>query len=297
MSARTLLITGATGKQGGAVIDAVFSSSSEFVIFGVTRNPHSAKAKKLAEKWPAIKLLRGNLDDPKAIFADVKSPIWGVFSVQVPFGGGATPEKEERQAKALVDASREHGVHHFVYTSVDRGPNSDTDPTDVPQFASKHRAEKYLQENCGDMTWTIFRPVAFMENFQLDFVGKVIAATIDAGLLASTKLQLISTIDIGYFVSRAFFAPEEFRNRAISLAGDELTFPQIKSVYRAKVGKELPETFLIIGWILLKTIKELRLTFRWTVQAGSVVDIKYLKEIHPDILSFGEWLERTGRVK
>jgi len=37
--------------------------------------------------------------------------------------------------------------------------------------------------------------------------------------------------------------------------------------------------------------------FRWTVKAGSKVDIQNLKEIHPDVLSFGEWLEKTGRVK
>ena len=298
---KALLITGGTGKQGGAVIDTILSSSSrtEFDIFALTRDPNSTKAKRLAGKSSAIKLIRGNLDNPEAVFAAVEVPVWGVFSVQVPLGGGATPEKEERQAKALVNAALIHDVKHFVYTSVDRGRNSDSDPTEVPQFASKHRSEKYLQEKCANssMTWTILRPTAFMENFSPDFVGKVVAATIRAGLPAGRSFQLISTIDIGYFAVQAFINPEEYKSRAIGLAGDELTFEQIKGIYKQKVGKKLPQTFWIVGWLLVKGIRELRLTFEWTAQVGSVVDIQELKKIHPELLSFSDWLEKMGRCK
>ena len=172
---KVLLITGATGKQGGAVISALHDvpESKQFTILVLTRTPTSASAQSLCKKYPEVKCIAGDLNDCPAIFETaVKDAgvdkVWGVFSVQTPFGGGATTGLEETQGKALVDASLAAGVQHFVYTSVDRkGKNSDNDATNVPHFISKHNIEKYLESKCADdgkMQYTILRPTAFMEN-------------------------------------------------------------------------------------------------------------------------------------
>jgi len=85
---KVVLVTGATGKQGGAVVDALTSSpqASEFTILAVTRNPSSGSAQKLAQK-PQVKLVQGDLNDVEEIFKNAKEveprPVWGVFSVQV----------------------------------------------------------------------------------------------------------------------------------------------------------------------------------------------------------------------
>ena len=84
---RAVLITGGTGKQGGAVINSLLSSDADFEILAVTRDTKSASAQSLSQKSPKIKLVEGNLDDPAGIFKNAKeatsSPVWGVFSVQV----------------------------------------------------------------------------------------------------------------------------------------------------------------------------------------------------------------------
>ena len=84
---RALLITGATGKQGGSVIRALLAANADFDILAVTRDSSSPSAKKLAEKSPRISLVQGNLDNAEGIFDTAKTaskvPIWGVFSVQV----------------------------------------------------------------------------------------------------------------------------------------------------------------------------------------------------------------------
>lgn len=172
---KALLITGATGKQGGAVISALHGlpEAKQFTILALTRSPTSASAQSLRKKYSEVKFIAGDLNDCPAIFesavkdAGVKN-VWGVFSVQSPFGGGATPDSEEKQGKALVDASLAAGVQHFVYASVDRrGKNSDNDATNVPHFISKHNIEKHLESKCsgdGKMGYTILRPTAFMEN-------------------------------------------------------------------------------------------------------------------------------------
>lgn len=84
---RTLLITGATGKQGGSVVSALLANKSDFQILAVTRDATSASAQKLGSRSSKITLVQGDLDDAESIFqsakAAAKQPIWGVFSVQV----------------------------------------------------------------------------------------------------------------------------------------------------------------------------------------------------------------------
>lgn len=84
---KVILVTGATGRQGGAVVNALIAEQADVEILAVTRNPNSASAQKLSGKSPKIKLVKGNLDDPAGIFANAKGvasqPVWGVFSVQV----------------------------------------------------------------------------------------------------------------------------------------------------------------------------------------------------------------------
>lgn len=84
---RTILITGATGKQGGSVIEALLKEKADVEILAVTRDSSSSGAQKLKAKSSSIKLVEGNLDDVEKIFDNAHTassqPIWGVFSVQV----------------------------------------------------------------------------------------------------------------------------------------------------------------------------------------------------------------------
>ena len=300
---KTLLITGATGKQGGAVINALLSSPSipPITILALTRNPTSASAKALMAKSPTIKLVPGNLDDPTAIFTTAATSIWGVFSVQIFRPGHAGAEREERQSKALIDAALENGVKHFVYSSVDRhGERSDSDPTNVPQFANKYRSEKYLQEKSAgtNMAWTILRPVAFMENFTTGFIRKVTAALWKFAIPATKPVQFVATADIGFFAAQAFLNLEQYNGRVLSLAGDELTFPQAEIMFKEKIGKELPRTFGIVSWALIKAVKEIKLMFKWLAEVGAAADIVELRKMHPSLMTFGDWLEKeSGFVK
>ena len=174
--AMNILVTGATGKQGGAVVSALLASpsSTDFMIYAVTRNASSSAATSLASR-SNVKVIEGNLDDPAALFQSAGVPIWGVFSVQTFMGSGQSTATEQRQGIQLIDAAVAHGsVQQFVYASADRGGSrSSSDPTNIPHFISKYHIEKYLEEKApqANMGYTILRPVAFMENLTNDFPG------------------------------------------------------------------------------------------------------------------------------
>lgn len=84
---RAVLICGATGKQGGAVLNRLVKQNADFNILAVTRNAKSPSAQRLLAKSSNIKLVQGDLADPAGIFKAARcvtdQPIWGVFSVQV----------------------------------------------------------------------------------------------------------------------------------------------------------------------------------------------------------------------
>lgn len=303
---KNLLITGATGKQGGATIDALISSpshSSDFTILAVTRNPSSASATTLQNKSSAIKLVKGDLNDVPGVFdaaEAIQRPIHGVFSVTTFGSKGQTVETEEAQGKALVDEALKRGVAHFVYTSVDRGGDKSLDnPTDIPHFRSKHNIEKYLIENAkgSGMSYTILRPVAFMDNWGPGFFGKMFGAMWTSALSPDRKLQLISVKDIGHFAADAFRNPGRFHNRAVSLAGDELTFAQANKVWQDKVGHPAPSTYSFLGTGLLWSSKEMGSMFRWFETDGYNVDIAELKKEHPGLQSLGDWIEKESVFK
>ena len=80
-SRKLLTIFGATGNQGGSVIDAVLSRpelKEKYSLRGITRDPASGRSKPLADK--GVELVKGNLDDPESLKAAVKGS-YGVFGV------------------------------------------------------------------------------------------------------------------------------------------------------------------------------------------------------------------------
>lgn len=207
---------------------------------------------------------------------------------------------EEKQGKALLDAALANGVKHFVYTSADRGgEKSDNDPTDVPHFISKYDIEQHIYEKTktSDMTWTILRPVAFFENLTPNFFGKVFATSIEMSLRRDQKLQMISTSDVGYFAARAFLKPDEYKNRQLSLAGDELTFDQFKAEFEKTTGQTLPTTYTFITRIIHWLSKDFGYMFRWFRNAGFGADIAAVKKINPDMKTFSTWLKEESQFK
>jgi uncharacterized protein YbjT (DUF2867 family) len=302
MSVRKILVTGATGKQGGAAIQALLDHPPpfDFRILALTRSTSSAKARKLASNRK-VELISGDLSDCHAIFdsAGGKGSIWGVFSVTLPGMGKKEDgeDKETAQGKKLVDAAVANDVKHFVYTSVDRGGSkSDNNPTPIAHFISKHEVEQYLKEKSAktDMSWTILRPVAFMDNLGPNQFGRLFA-TMWRGI-GDKPLQLVATKDIGVFAAQAlaFHDTDEYHNTAISLAGDELTQEQAKEVFWNTMGRPMPEAWWISGYLLQTLIKEVGTMFRWFKEVGYGADVQRCKKLHAGMMDLATYLKEES---
>jgi uncharacterized protein YbjT (DUF2867 family) len=295
---RKILVAGATGKQGGALISALLKSppTPPFHLVALTRNAKSPGALALAQK-PNVSVLEGDLNDCEAIFKASPEPFHGVFSVQVPM----KPQVEEQQGKALIDAAAAHGVSHFVYTSVERGgpQKSDNSGTEIKHFHSKFNIENHLKEvstkGGGSMKWTIIRPVAFMDNLTPDFFGRAFATLWQLNGMDS-KLQLVSSVDIGVLAADVFKNPASYTDKAISLATDELTLREANDVFKKVLATDIPTTYPFVGRLIRYILyQQLGAMFDWFKNVGFGANPREYTDKLPEMQNFETWLRQSSK--
>ena len=215
---RLILITGGTGKQGGAVARELLAAGHRVRV--MTRNPKSATAQELASLGAEI--VKGDLDDASSL-PDALRGVWGAFALQNTWEAGV--EREEEQGKRFAEAAHKAGVQHYVYASVGSAHRE----TGIPHFENKARVEQRVRE-LGFPSWTVSRPAFFMENFlSPDNLAAIANGQVTLGINADTRLQMIAVEDIGKYGKLAFEQPERFNGRSIDLAGDELTMREVSA--------------------------------------------------------------------
>jgi uncharacterized protein YbjT (DUF2867 family) len=286
---RRIVVSGATGKQGGGLIEALLATPTQpFEIYAITRNKTSKAAVALSKK-PNVTVVQGDFNSPEAIFRQVSHP-WGFFSVTMPMNA----VREEAQGKAMTAAALAAGVQHIVFTATDRGLDGDTDGTPVPHFASKYAIEQDIvaKSTRAGTSWTFLRPTAFYENLSDDFLGKGFIAMWRLNGSAS-KLKFVSTKDIGKVAAEAFLRADapQYKNKAIALAGDEIALEDAAKVFREETGLRLPETFGLVGKGLRWALHEqLGIMFNWFKDVGFGVDVRESKREYPFLKDFRAWL-------
>ena len=300
-SIRRILIAGATGKQGGALLSSLAANPprTPFHLIALTRNAQSPRAQALASK-PNVSVIQGDMNNVPAIFAQIKEPLYGVFSVQTPL----KPKVEEQQGKDLVDGAAAAGVKHFVYTSVERGgpEKSDRDPTHIAHFISKYNIEKHLIDVIAknpSMQYTIIRPVAFMDNLTPNFFGRVFKNIWDYnGVDESGKVQLVSSKSIGILAADIFRSPDKYSGQALSLATDELTPNEANAIFRRHTGKDIPKTYDFLGRIIKYLAHEqLGAMFNWFKSDGFGADPKQYVGQLEGMENFETWLTQSSAWK
>jgi uncharacterized protein YbjT (DUF2867 family) len=274
-SDRTILITGVTGNQGGAVARSL--QGSGFGLRGLTRKPESEQATALARD--GIEVVKGDLDE-EAKLRRALAGAWGVFGVQN--AGEAGAEREEAQGKRLATLAREAGVQHYVYASV----GSADKQTGVPHFDSKWRIEETVRD-LNFPSYVILRPVFFMENLLAPF--SLQGSTLAWALGPGTKLQMIAVDDIGWFGARAFTDAAALNGREIDLAGDVRTMPEAAEVLTKALGQPIAFAQTPIEQVRQYS-KDMAVMLEWFEHVGYSADIAGLeREFGRTLTKLPEW--------
>jgi len=278
---RTILITGVTGQQGGAVAQALRGSG--FRLRGLTRRPESERAAALARD--GVEIVKGDLED-EATLRRALADTWGVFAVHTGLEAGV--EREEAQGKLLATLARAAGVEHYVYTSV----GSAHKRTGIPHFDNKWRIEETVRA-LRFPSHVILRPVFFMENLLAPY--SLQGDTLGSALGSDTKLQMVAVDDIGWFGARAFTDAVALNRREIDLAGDVRTMREAAAILAKAVGRPIVFAETPIEQVRQYS-EDQALMMEWFERVGFSADIGNLEsEFGRALTKLPDWARRHAR--
>jgi uncharacterized protein YbjT (DUF2867 family) len=272
---RLILVTGATGQQGGAVLRHLRERG--FSVRALVRAPDQPKAHELSGH--GVEVVRGDMDDELSLTRAMDG-LYGVFSLQTPYQSGT--EGEIRQGVNVAEAANRSRISHFVYSSV----GSAGQRTGIPHFDSKYRIEQHIRAK--GMHFTIVRPVFFMENW-LGMRQNIENGTINLPLQPETRLQMIAVDDIGGIVANTFEHPGKWQDREFEIAGDELSMADVARNFTRITGRDV--RYVQTPWdeFEKQVGKDVTSMFRWFESTGYHVDTSAVRLEYPKLMNFDRW--------
>ena len=279
---RLILVTGATGNQGGAVARHLLQRG--FRVRTLTRVPEKPAARALVEQGAEV--VQGDLDDHASIERALEGA-YGVFSVQNFFQAGY--EGEIRQGVTLADAAKAAGVDHFVYSSV----GSARRKTGIPHFESKWRIEEHVRQIA--IPHTVFRPVAF--NYSLNepaYRNSILSGVLALPLSPNTLQQQLSEDDYGAIVAMALEQPDKWLGRSLDVASDELTMLQMAETFSRALNRSV--RYVQVPWEEFRQAagEELTSMLRWMEDVGYDADLTALRKEYPELTTLEQYLRSHG---
>ena len=282
MNNKVILVTGATGKQGGAVTRHLMNDG--WKVRALVRDPDKDKAQALRKQ--GAELARGDFYDRGSLDSALRG-VYGAFSVQNFWLPDVGYEGEIKQGEHLADAAKGAGVEHFVYSSVGAAHRG----MGQKHFESKWVVERYL-EDIG-LLHTIIRPVGFMENIEWSRAQISNGMLQSMGVRADKRTQLIAVEDIGAIVAILFSNRLEYLGRTLEIAGDELTESEKAEKLTEVVGRrvklvqpQMPEGYT--------PDDEQIAGARFFDGEAYSADIDAVRKFHPGLRSFGQYLRENG---
>ncbi len=280
---RTILVTGATGQQGGAVAHALLRRGH--AVRALTRKPDGPAAKALTSAGAQI--VAGSFDEPATIVAAAhgvdSAYLMGNF-YESGFDG------EARQGIAAAEAMKTAGVGHLIYSSV----GSANRATKIPHFDSKFLVEEHIR-TLG-VPFTISAPVAFMENLVAPWaLGALRGGTLAGVLPPERALQLVSLHDIGEFVVSLVDRRESVFGRRFDIAGDEVTGSEQARDLAAAIGKPVAYQQIPLEAVRQQS-EDTAIMAEWFDRVGYSADITGLRRDFPEVVwqRFSDWARQEN---
>jgi uncharacterized protein YbjT (DUF2867 family) len=278
-----VLVTGATGKQGGAVARALLARGHQ--VRAATRDPESGDAQVLARG--GARLVEADFRKPGSLIAAMQGTE-AVFAMTTFFEEGV--DAEIAQGKALVEAAVAASVPYVVYTSVAGADQK----TGIPHFDSKHAVEKHLQ--ASGLAYAVVAPVYFMENVYIPQVLEGLRQGVYAAALPGDRqLEQIAVEDIGKFAALVIEQRDRFAGQRIDIASDELDGNEQADILSEILGREVRYHEVPLD-ALRQHSEEMALMYEWFDRVGYDADILALRETYPEVgwHTFEDWARKQA---
>ncbi len=263
----SVLVTGATGNQGGSVVEHLLASDTEFDVYGLTRDASGDRAQELSEQ--GVSMVEGDLNDKDSLAPHV-AEVDAVFAVTNFWTEGY--EQQVQQGENIAEVASDEGVDQFVFSGV----GSHEKDTGVPHFDSAEEIDQHAQEL--DLPLTVLQPVFFFQNFEAFAEDIVEDGQIALPLEEGVSLQMIDVDDVGHAAAVALENPDEFVGEHVELAGDELTLAETADLLSEVTGQDVDPVHVPIEDAYESFGEEFTVMCEWFNEVGYSADIPALEE-------------------
>lgn len=297
-----VLVTGATGKQGGATARALLAAG--IPVRALVRDPATEPARAVAAL--GAELVTGDLRDRDSI-SRAAAGVRSVFSIQqAPLtASGFDFAGEFDQAVNLLEGARAAGVPQFVHTSVSGAGRHTEIPgwaegrwdAVAPSLNTKQAIEEQVRA-AGFGRWTIIKPGFFMENF-LPEMAFLFPRGISGGLVSVLKpdtwLSLAAVADIGRAAAAAIAEPERFDRVELELASDYLSMTEIAEVLSEALGTPLSAPDMTEEQAVAAGMPPMGASHAFMNVEGQPARPEYARALGIPLTGFGSWARQHMR--
>jgi len=311
-----VLVIGGTGAMGGPVVRKLLTTSERTVrVF--TRNADSVRVKALLTGGGGrVEVAQGNLDNEDSLHAAM-SGVDAVFC-NTDFWSTASPLREYEQGRRALQAAQRSDIEHFVWSSLDNAIGLTDGRIPVPHFDSKAavegwinlmRSEEFMRQDTDG--WysrhvSVLVTAPYFQNFQFRVLPR--QGRLSDGrdglvfniALGTGRYPLIALEDIAWFADHILGDFEQWGDRTLRVLGDSLTGHEIAASFERVTGiaaEYRNVTLETIRTEMPSTGHDVAGMFAF-FQAFDVMersrDIQYLRRLHPGLLSFSDWLTKSG---
>mmetsp|Transcript_1799 Transcript_1799/g.5440 ORF Transcript_1799/g.5440 Transcript_1799/m.5440 type:complete len:331 (-) Transcript_1799:232-1224(-) len=291
MPTTTVLVTGATGKQGGATVDALLAKGG-FEIYALSRKANSPA---LEEK--GVKMLTGDLNDQASLEAALRtSKATQVFLVtDFWIACKCMEDTEVLHGTNMINAVKAVDPAIFlVYTSV--GDADKTGPA-VRHFVAKARVEKHLAATLK--AWAVLRPCSFLDNLDdpANF-NPLTKGKVKFLLPADVPMKFVATTDIGKAAANVLATPANHEGKVLELATCMHTGSELANALTAASGTPCVYGVSLPRFVVKLMVPDLHAMMDYWEgrEGGYTADVSAGRAlVGPDAMDATAWFAHKGK--